>query len=190
MEPLEIVKEWLEEYKQTGPLEYDAAVLSTSTADNKPSNRVILIREISSEGLIFYTNLGSNKAKAITENNNIALNFYFRELKKQIRIEGLASLITDDKADSYFATRSRDKQISSWASKQSTILSSEEVFANQIKYFEEKFKNSPIPRPPFWSGYITSPSLIEFWQDGHGRRHHRLCYQKIANKWRQYLLYP
>jgi pyridoxamine 5'-phosphate oxidase len=189
MEVLKKIRIWLEEYSETGVYEPSSAVLST-IHDNNPTSRVVLVREINENGLVFFTNLKSGKARDIEQNNKVALNFHFRELKKQIRVEGEAAIIDDLLADKYFSSRTRDKQISSWASRQSEILESEVIFEERIKFFEDKFADISVPRPPFWSGYKVIPNYVEFWIEGPDRRHYRNCFIKKNNSWKSFKVYP
>jgi len=190
MLPLDLVRLWIDEYKSLGVYEPEAAVVSTMSISG-PSSRVVLIRRITDEGLIFFTNLTSKKAKDIKANSKVALNFYFRQLYKQINIRGVAQLIPDNVADSYFAQRDRAKQISAWASKQSQLMKSEDELEQAIAEYELKFQNIAVERPPFWSGYIIIPEYFEFWQEGEARRHKRSCWQRSASgQWDNFQLYP
>ena len=191
MDPTRLLQEWVEEYKSLGIYEPEAAVLSTLSKSDGPSSRVVLIRQISEEGLVFFTNNKSKKAQDISLNNKVAVHFYFRELYRQVQIRGEAKVAPEIIADNYFSERGRDKQISAWASKQSEVLESEQSFISQVKEIESKFKNKEIKRPDFWSGYIVEPNYFEFWTEGVARRHRRLCYEKTKQgNWSSFLLYP
>ena len=190
MSPLDLVRLWLDEYKALGVYEPEAAVLST-VSENGPSSRVVLIRRISDDGLLFFTNLDSKKAQDIKSNPKVSINFHFRELYKQINIRGDAKLISDRIADDYFAKRDRVKQISAWASKQSHLMKNEDELEQAIAEYELKFQNIEVKRPPFWSGYIIIPEYFEFWQEGAARRHNRSCWQRDATgQWYNFQLYP
>lgn len=191
MDPTKLLQKWLGEYKALGVYEPEAAVLSTFSEQEGSSSRVVLIRQITDAGLIFFTNTRSKKALDISLNPNVAIHFYFRELYRQVQIRGEAQLVNSDIANSYFAQRSKDKQISAWVSKQSQLLEDEQKFVSELKEFEVIFHNQELKRPDFWSGYIVEPHYFEFWNEGEARRHHRLCYRKTSGEeWNIFRLYP
>jgi pyridoxamine 5'-phosphate oxidase len=111
-------------------------------------------------------------------------------LKKQVRVEGIVSLVSDEEADNYFASRPRESRIGSWASKQSQVMEQESDLLERYSFYEQKFFNQSVPRPPFWSGYRITPTYLEFWQEGSHRLHHRICYRKMDNLWEIKQLYP
>jgi pyridoxamine 5'-phosphate oxidase len=165
-------------------------VLSTYSG-HEVSSRVVLIRIINHRGFIFFTNLNSKKATEIQHNPCVALNFYFREQCRQIIIQGKAEMLDENIADEYFAQRSREKQISAWASLQSQVMLHEDDFTSRLQNAASRFANKTIPRPEFWSGYIIIPHSFEFWKEGVARRHERSCYKKTHDdKWTNYRLYP
>jgi pyridoxamine 5'-phosphate oxidase len=172
------------------PSDYNAMVLSTISAEGRPSSRVVLLKGFGHDGFVFYTNLGSRKAEQLRASPYAALCFYWRELGKQVRIEGEVAQVSDAEADAYFATRPRLSQIGAWASRQSSRLASrDELLANVAKY-EEKFSGRPVARPPFWSGFQLRPTAIEIWTNGENRLHHREQYVKEGDGWRYEMLYP
>jgi pyridoxamine 5'-phosphate oxidase len=172
-------------------IEPNAMSLATATKDAAPSVRIVLMRGYSDLGFVFYTNLTSRKSNEIKANNQAALCFYWMPLRKQIRVTGTISKVTNEQADQYFATRPRESQISAWASKQSMHLDNYNSFIDRITKITNDFTNKEqIPRPPFWSGYILKPKQIEFWQEQKFRRHERHLYSYYANGWRSEMLYP
>lgn len=171
--------------------EPSAMSLATATKAAAPSVRIVLMRGYSDLGFVFYTNLTSRKSLEIIENNQAALCFYWMPLKKQIRITGTISKVEDAQADKYFSSRPRGSQISAWASKQSSKLADYEIFTKKVAKITQDFaEDEEVPRPSFWSGYIITPSEIEFWQEKEFRRHERNLYKKSGDGWKNEMLYP
>ena len=188
-DPFVLFKKWYDLACETEINDPNAMTLST-ISNNKPSSRVVLLKSYDENGLVFYTNSNSKKGKSIKENNNVALNFYWKTQNRQIRIEGHAKMVNREVSDSYFKTRSRGSQIGAWSSNQSDDLSSREDLMDRIRAFENKYKEKYIPRPPHWNGYLVTPDLIEFWQEMSFRVHDRLLYSKRDNSWKIKKLYP
>lgn len=174
---------WFEEAVNAQLLDPYAMLISTVDADRQPHSRVVYLRNISEEGMIFYTNYNSEKAKNISDSNKIAINFFWVELERQIRIEGLVSKVSDELSDNYFAGRPRESQIGAWASNQSERIDSREELEKQVAFYNEKFKNTEVPRPPHWGGYVVKPVKFEFWQGRPNRLHDRLVYSKKETDW-------
>jgi pyridoxamine 5'-phosphate oxidase len=149
-----------------------------------------LLRGFDEQGFVFYTNLASSKAQDIGRNNNVALGFHWKQLRRQIRVQGTASMVSDEEADKYFASRERGSQIGAWASRQSDVLGSSQILEAQVAYYTKKFGDTLIPRPEFWSGYRVCPDNIEFWEEGESRLHKRNYYWKDQGVWSARLLYP
>lgn len=165
-------------------------VLATVSRDGKPSARVVLLKGFDARGFVYYTNLQSQKGQEVQAHPNAALCFYWPLLFKQVRVEGLAQIVSDEEADAYFATRPRGAQIGAWASRQSAELKSREELEGRAKEVEQKFSGREVPRPPFWSGYRVAPERIEFWQSRQDRLHDRIVFVKQGEKWVKRLLYP
>ena len=190
-DPIKLFDSWFKEAKKIPAHESDAVVLATSSANNQPSARVVLIRVYDERGFCFFTNLTSHKAHDLKDNPKAALCFYWDALDRQVRIEGTVEAVTEKEADDYFAARHRGSQIGAWASKQSSVMEDELDLANRIKQVTEQFGGSgPIPRPPFWSGYRLIPHNIEFWEMRQYRLHKRSLFTKQENKWNKEILYP
>lgn len=175
---------WFEEAVNAQILDPYAMLISTVDANGQPHSRVVYLRNISEEGMIFYTNYNSQKAENIINSNKIALNFFWVELERQIRIEGLVSKVSNELSDKYFAARPRESQIGAWASNQSETIGSREELEKQVEFYNEKFKNMEVPRPPYWGGYIVDPVKFEFWQGRPNRLHDRLIYSKTEIDWK------
>ena len=188
-DPFVLFKKWYDLACKTEINDPNAMTLST-ISNNQPSSRIVLLKSYDKIGLVFYTNSNSKKGKSIKENNNVALNFHWKTQNRQIRIEGIANIVSKEVADSYFKTRPRNSQIGAWSSNQSDDLSSRDELVKNIKDFEMKYKDKDIPRPSHWNGYLVMPNLIEFWQEMPFRFHDRVLYLKSDNSWIIKKLYP
>ena len=164
--------------------------LSTVSSDSKPSSRMVLLKSYDKNGFVFYTNIQSKKGVSIIKNPNVAINFHWKSILKQIRIEGKIIKVTNKEADAYFDSRHIESRIGAWASKQSQDLLSRKILEENINYYKKKFNNTKINRPLHWVGFRIVPNLIEFWQDMPYRLHDRLEYKKIDNKWVGRKLFP
>ena len=188
--PFFLFKKWFDEACKTELNDPNAMNLSTVSEDLKPSSRMVLLKNFDINGFVFYTNINSKKGKSILKNPNVALNFHWKSILRQIRIEGKISNVSDKESNDYFDTRHIESRIGAWASKQSSELKNRKNLKDNLKYYKEKFKNKDILRPPHWRGFRVEPNLIEFWQDMPFRRHDRVEYSKIKNKWIVKKLYP
>ena len=188
--PLSLFKEWFEDAKKTEINDPNAMNLATISVDGKPSSRIVLLKSYSEKGFVFYTNSNSKKGKSIKINTNVALNFHWKSLLKQIRIEGSVSIIENTEADGYYDSRPLGSRIGAWASIQSEELDSRSSLLNRVDEYEKKFENNNISRPPHWNGYLVNPNLIEFWQDMPFRLHDRVEFKKHGDSWISRKLYP
>ena len=189
--PIELFKIWMDEAKKTEPNDPNAVSLATSN-NNFPSVRIVLLKDFSQNGFVFYTNLNSQKGNELKENPKAAMCFHWKSLLRQIRINGAVTQVADDVADKYYNSRSYDSRIGAWASKQSKKLTSRDQLIDSIKEYKDKYNDeNNVPRPSHWSGWILSPQSIEFWLDGDSRIHERLKYVKdSSDQWIKYLLSP
>ena len=190
--PTDLFKEWFNEAKKTEINDPNAFSLATCDKKGVPSVRIVLLKDFSNNGLVFYTNLNSKKSNDIKENPNGSICFHWKSLLRQIRITGKIFKVSDEEADEYYKTRSYGSRIGAWASKQSSILKSREELYDSIEIYKKKFKDeNNVPRPDHWSGWNLKPNTMEFWLDGENRIHQRLKYSKKENgSWEKVLLSP
>ncbi len=191
-DPIILFKEWFNEAKKTEINDPNAVALATADKKGFPDARMVLLKNFSSKGFIFYTNFNSKKSTDLKDNPNAALCFHWKSLLRQIRILGKILKVSDKEADEYFATRSYGSRIGAWASKQSSILKNRDELYKSIKDYKKKYQGeNNVPRPDYWSGWNLSPNSIEFWLDGDDRIHQRLKYIKKDNgNWYKFLLNP
>ena len=191
-DPIELFKNWFNKAKETEPNNSNALSLATADRKSIPSVRIVLLKDYSSDGFVFYTNLNSKKSLSIKENSKAEMCFYWKSLLRQIRIYGNISQVSDIEADEYFSTRPYGSQIAAWASKQSEVLKNRKELIDSMNKYKEKYKNEKkIPRPNNWSGWRLSPVEMEFWLKADNRIHERLKYCKDSNdKWNKFLLNP
>ena len=191
-DPIALFKVWMEEAKKSELNDPNAVSLATSNNNNFPSVRMVLLKDFSQDGFVFYTNLNSQKGNELKENPKAAMCFHWKSLLRQIRINGVVTQVANDVADKYYNSRSYDSRIGAWASKQSKELTSRYNLIDSIKKYKDKYNDeNNVPRPSHWSGWILSPQSIEFWLDGDSRIHERLKYTKdSSDQWRKSLLSP
>ena len=190
-DPIELFNLWMDDAKKLELNDPNAVSLATSN-NNFPSVRMVLLKDFSQNGFIFYTNLNSQKGNELKENPKAAMCFHWKSLLRQIRINGVVTQVADDVADKYYNSRSYESRIGAWASKQSKELTGRDQLIDSIKEYKDKYNDeNNVPRPSHWSGWILSPQSIEFWLDGDGRIHERLKYVKDRNgQWIKSLLSP
>ena len=190
-EPFIEILRTLEEAESANLIDWNAMNIASVNQMNQPSSRMVLLKKISDDGLVFYTNYNSRKGKEIELNPKVAVNFWWRELKKQIRIEGLIEKASEEDSDKYFNSRPLKSRVSAIISNQSSKISSYEDLTNQIDNYLEQNDESSIKRPDHCGLYIVIPNAVEFWQERDNRTHERLKYILSDNqKWSSHLLSP
>jgi pyridoxamine 5'-phosphate oxidase len=191
-DPVQLFKLWMDEAKKSELNDPNALSLATSDKNNFPSVRMVLLKDFSQNGFVFYTNLNSQKGNELKENPKVAMCFHWKSLLRQVRISGTVIQVDDNVADQYYNSRGYESRIGAWASKQSEELNSREQLINSIKEYKNKYNNeNKVPRPRHWSGWNLSPLGIEFWLDGENRIHERLKYTKDdSGQWIKSLLSP
>ena len=191
-DPFQQFGEWFREAEAAVPVDPNAMVLSTVGREGRPSSRVVLLKGFDAEGFVFYGNLESRKFRELRANPWAALNFHWKPLERQVRIEGRVKQVTDQEADAYFATRPRGSQIGAWASRQSEPLASRAVLEAAVEEVEARYAGRDVPRPLHWSGYRLDPDRIEFWKAGEFRLHNREVFRRPSRNapWTVEHLYP
>jgi len=189
-DPHALFEDWFAAAKASELNDPQAMCLATVAPDGRPSARMVLLKG-HDDGFVFYTNLESRKAGDLLATQVAALTFHWKSLRRQIRIEGAVSRVSDAEGDAYFATRGRDSQLGAWASEQSRPLDARETFEARFEEMRVRFDGAPVPRPPHWSGFRVTPDRIEFWQDRAHRLHERrLFVVQPDGGWREGLLFP
>jgi pyridoxamine 5'-phosphate oxidase len=191
-DPIDLFKEWMEKATTNEINDPNALALATANKNGIPSVRMVLLKDFSKNGFVFYTNLESQKGNELKENPNASMCFHWKSLLRQIRINGKLTKVKDIVADEYYNSRSYDSRIGAWASKQSTILKNRKDLISSIEKYKKEYNlKDSVPRPKHWSGWNLLPTSIEFWLDGDSRIHERLKYIKNENgKWNKFLLNP
>lgn len=190
-DPFVLFDSWYAEARASELNDPNAMALATADASGRIGNRMVLLKGHGPDGFVFYTNLESRKAHDLASNARAALLFHWKSLRRQIRIEGPISQVSDAEGDAYFASRGRDSQLGAWASDQSRPLESRGGFEARLAEMEQRFAGGDVPRPPHWSGFRVSPAAIEFWEDRAHRLHERqLFVPDGSGGWNEGLLYP
>lgn len=195
-DPFALFDAWFAEARASEPNDPNAMALATADAHGRPSVRMVLLKGHGPDGFVFYTNREGRKAGELAANPQAALLFHWKSLRRQVRIEGAITLVSDAESDAYFASRSRDSQLGAWASDQSRPLDARETFEKRFAEVAARF-GGEVPRPPHWGGYRVTPDTIEFWQDRAHRLHERRVFTRVgpgsgseAGGWSEGLLYP
>lgn len=187
--PMELFQKWFEYAKLQNISDYNAFVLSTANKQGVPSSRVLLLKGLDENGLVFFTNYESKKGQDIAENPNVAMLFFWKEFERQVRIQGVATKITEQESYEYFKTRPLSSRAGAWASHQSQPLSSRFKLIRDVAKILMQYPLE-IPLPPHWGGYRVVPNEFEFWQGRESRLHDRFLYRKDNDQWKVCRLYP
>lgn len=190
-DPFALFDEWFTEACASEPNDANAMALATADAEARPSVRMVLLKGHGPDGFVFYTNEESAKAAQLARNPRAALLFHWKSLRRQVRIEGAVTPVSDAESDAYFASRGRDSQLGAWASDQSRPLDSRATFEQRFEEMKKRYEGRDVPRPPHWGGYRVKPERIEFWSDRAHRLHERrLFLPQQEGGWSEGLLYP
>ena len=182
--PFILFKDWFDEVQSKGKeQETNAMTLSTQQPDGGVASRVVLLKEVSDEGFVFYTNYNSSKGQSIEHNNQVCISFFWQSMERQVIIQGTATKLPPEASDQYFQSRPRGSQMGAHVSNQSEVIENRFTLEKRLKFLEDQYKNKLIPRPTHWGGYVVSPHSIEFWQGRTNRLHDRLVYKQKSSTW-------
>lgn len=189
-DPFSLFETWFSQAVDAKIKDPNSMILATSSKENIPNVRAVLLKIFDEKGFVFFTNYNSVKAKEIEENPYVALEFLWLDLERQVRVLGTCEKITTAESLAYFMKRSRGSQIGAWVSEQSSVISSRNMLQMQIEKMKEKFSKGSVPLPDFWGGYRVIPSQIEFWQGRESRLHDRILYTRQEEGWKIQRLAP
>lgn len=190
-DPIAFFTQWFIEAQKAEISEVNAMTIATCGQDLIPKTRIVLLKGLEEDEFIFYTNYNSSKGKDIAQNPNVSLLFFWKELERQVRVQGIATRISTEKSDEYFHSRPIPSQVGAWASPQSSIIPDRNVLDDNFARLEAEYGGKRIPRPEHWGGYAVKPTAIEFWQGRASRLHDRILFTKAdEGNWNKVRLAP
>ena len=189
-DPVSMFDRWMSEAHEAMQHDANAMVVSTVGADGAPSSRMVLLKGVSDDGFVFFTNTGSRKGAELAANPRCALLFPWHLLERQVRVDGIASPLPQEAVDAYFAVRPRGSQLGAWASHQSRVVAGRDELDREYAAAESRYADGEVPTPEEWGGYLVRPEGVEFWQGRPGRMHDRLVYRRAEDGWRTERLAP
>ncbi len=190
-DPIAQFRVWFDAVIAAGITEPNAMTLSTVTADGKPSARIVLLKGVDERGFSFFTNYESRKGHELAANPHASLTFLWKEMERQVRVEGTVTKVSREESEAYYNIRPRNSRLGAWVSNQSQVIANRAVLEENMKELQARYPGEEIPLPPNWGGYIVKPELIEFWQGQRSRLHDRFVYQNQADgSWKLERLAP
>ena len=177
-DPIEMFGRWFDDTVRAGLHEPNAMVVTTVSAQGRPTARIVLLKGVDERGFVFYTNYESQKGRDLEANPAVSLLFPWHDLQRQIRIDGHATRVSREESEAYFSARPRESQLGAWASPQSREVTSRSELDRLFVDVEQRFGDGDVPPPPPWGGYRVTPEVVEFWQGRRGRMHDRLVYRR------------
>jgi len=189
-EAISRIEALIEEARNSQLREPMAMSFATTDLQGRPSVRTLLLKQVDEQGLVFFTNIHSNKGQHLQANSYAAVCSYYQAAHRQFQVSGPVAQITDEEADTYWQSRPRASRIGAWASRQSEIMANEQILQDRVTRYEKEFEGVDVPRPPHWSGYRVTPEHIEFWSGHPDRLNQRERYSQVEGEWIKELLYP
>ncbi len=190
-DPIAQFEKWFQEAQDANLPEPNALTLSTVSEDGRPSGRIVLLKGVENGRFVFYSNYQSQKGKELEKNPACSLTFFWSDLERQIRVEGIAARTDSSSSEKYFQSRPRESQVGAWASPQSAIISNRQILDERVKKIQKKFEGvEKLPKPNQWGGFEVEPLKIEFWQGRSNRLHDRIVFIKVDYVWQIHRLAP